>query len=143
MITTCFKNTYERLRPISIQHRSYKNFDRNTFLSDLQAVPFEEAHSSENSELAYEKFKMRYSEVVEKHAPIKHMLLGGNQAPFITRDLSKQIMIRSRLKNKFTKHKTTENWEAYKSQHNKCTSMRRNVIRKQFSSLSSDTGAPT
>ena len=75
MITTCFKNTYERLIPISIQYRSYKNFDRDTFLSDLQAVPFEEAHSLENSELAYEKFKMRYSEVVEKHAPIQHTLL--------------------------------------------------------------------
>ena len=72
MVTTCFKNTYERLRPINIQYRSNKNFNRDTFLSDLQVVPFEEALSLENSELAYEKFKMLYSEVVEKHAPIKH-----------------------------------------------------------------------
>ena len=75
MVKTCFKNTYERLRPINTQYRSYKNFDRGAFLSDLQAVPFEEAHSLENSELAYEKFKMLYSEVVEKHAPIKHKVL--------------------------------------------------------------------
>ena len=34
-------------------------------MSDLQAVPFEEEHSLENSELANEKFKMLYSEVVE------------------------------------------------------------------------------
>ena len=144
MVTTCFKNTYERLRPINIQYWSYKNFDRDTFLSDLQAVPFEEAHSLENRELAYEKFKMLYSEVVEKHAPIKHKVLRGNQAPFITRDLSKQIMaIRSRPRNKFNKHKTTENWKAYKFQRNKCISMRRNNIRKHFFTLSSDTGAPT
>ena len=71
MVTTCFKNTYDRLRPINIQYRSYKNFDRDTFLSDLRAVPFEGAHSLENSELAYEKFKMLHSEVVEKHAPHK------------------------------------------------------------------------
>ena len=32
--------------------------DTCTFLSDLQAVPFEEAHSLENSELAHEKFIM-------------------------------------------------------------------------------------
>ena len=113
------------------------------FLSDLQAVPVEEAHSSENSELAFEKFKMLYSEIVEKHAPIKHKVLKGNQAPFMTRDLSKQIMVRSRLRNKFNKHKTTENWKAYKSRRNKCTSMRRNNIRKHISTLSSDTGAPT
>ena len=143
IVTTCFKNTYERLRPINIQYRSYKNFGRDTFLSDLQAVPFKEAHSLENSELAYEKFKMLHIEVVEKHAPIKHEVLRGNQAPFIARDLSKQIMIRSRLRNKFNKHKTTENWKTYKSQRNKYTSMRRNNIRKHFSTLSSDTGAPT
>ena len=69
---------------------SCKNFDRDTFLSDLQAVPFEEAHFLENSELAYKEFKMLYSEVVEKHASIKHKVLRGNQTPFITRDLSKQ-----------------------------------------------------
>ena len=78
MVTTCFKNTYERLRPINIQYRSYKNFNRDTFLSDLQAVPFEEALSLEDSELVYEKFKMLCSEVVEKHAPIKHKVLSGN-----------------------------------------------------------------
>ena len=140
MVTTCFKNTYERLRPINILGTTRTLTD--TFLSDLQAVPFQEAHSLENSELAHEKFKMPYSEVVEKHAPIKHKVLRGNHAPFITRDLSKQIMIRSRLRNKFNKHKTTENWKAYKPQRKKCTSMRRN-IRKHFSTLSSDTGTPT
>ena len=133
VVTTCFKNTYERLRPINIQYRSYKNFDRDTFLSDLQDVTFEEAHSSENSESAYEKFKMLYSEVVEKHAPSKHKVLRRSQVPFIIRDLSKQIMIRSRLRNKLNKHKTTENWKTYKSQCNKCTSMRMNDIRKHFS----------
>ena len=70
MVTTCFKITYERLRPINIQYRSYESFNRDKFLSDLQAVPFEEAHSLESSELAYEKFKMLYTEVVEKHAPL-------------------------------------------------------------------------
>ena len=86
---------------------------------------------------------MLYSEVVEKHVPIKHKVLKGNQAPFITRGLSKQIMIRSRLRNVCNKHKITENWKAYKSQRNKCTSMRRNNIRKHFATLSSDACAPT
>ena len=40
IVVTCFKNTYERLQPINIQYRSYKNFDRDAFLSDLQAVSF-------------------------------------------------------------------------------------------------------
>ena len=57
IVVTCFKNTHERLRPIYIQYRSYRNFNRNEFLSDLKNVSFEEALSSTNSEQAYEKFK--------------------------------------------------------------------------------------
>ena len=115
IVVTCFKNTYERLRPIYIQYRSYRNFDRNDFLSDLKNVSFEEALSSTNSEQAYEKFKELYSEVVDNHAPLKQRVIRGNQAPFMSKDLSKQIMIRSRLRNKFSRHKTTQNWNAYKA----------------------------
>ena len=143
IVVTCFKNTHEKNQPTNIQHRSYKNFDRDAFLCDLQAAPFEEAHSSPNSELAYEKFQMLYSEVVDKHAPLKHRILRGNQALFMTKDLSKQIMVRSRLRNKFNKRKATQNWNAYKAQRNKCISIRRENIRNHFSSLCDNGGIPT
>ena len=142
IVTTCCKSTYVRLQPIRIQYRSYKNFNENDFLSDLWCVPFEQAHSLPNSELPYEKFKTLYSEVVDKHAPLKHRILRGNQAPFMTRDLSKQIMIRSRLRNNFNQHKTAQNWNAYKSQCNKCLSMRRKTVKKHFSSLCDEKGVP-
>ena len=35
IVVTCFKNTNERRQPINIQYRSYTNFDRDAFLSDL------------------------------------------------------------------------------------------------------------
>ena len=130
IVTTCFKSTHVRLQPIRIQYRSYKNFNENDFLSDLRCLPFEQAYSLPNSELAYQKFKTLCSEVVDKHAPLKHRILRGNQAPFMTRGLSKQIMIRSRLRNKFNQHKTSQNWNAYKSQHNKCLSVRRKSVKK-------------
>ena len=142
IVTTCFKSSYVRLQPIRIQYRNYDNFNENDFLSDLQCVPFEQAHSLPNSELAYEKFKTLYIEVVNKHAPLKHKIRRGNQAPFTTRDLSRQIMIRSRLRNKFNQHKTAQNWNAYKSQSNKCLSVRSKSIKKHFSSLCDENGVP-
>ena len=142
IVVTCFKNTYERLRPIYIQYRSYRNFDRNEFLSDLKNVSFEEALSSTNNEQAYEKFKELYSEVVDNHASLKQRVIRGNQAPFMSKDLSKQIMIRSRSRNKFNRHKTTQNWNAYNAQRNKCISIRRKNIRNHFSSLCDNSGVP-
>ena len=60
-------------------------------------------------------------------------MIRGNQAPFMTKDLSKQIMIRSRLRNKFNKHKTRLHWENYARQRNVCTSLRRKTIKQHFS----------
>ena len=56
----------------------------------------------------------------------------GNHAPFMTKELSKQIMIRSRLRNKFNKHNTREHWENYASQRNECMSSRRKTIKELF-----------
>ena len=53
----------------------------------------------------------------------------------MTKDLSKEIMVRSRLRNKFNKHKTTENWKAYKAQRNKYVTVWRKSIKEHFSSL--------
>ena len=42
-------------------------------------------------------------------APIKKKYVRGNQMPFMTKNLSKETMTRSRLRNKYSKHKTQEN----------------------------------
>ena len=43
--------------------------------------------------------------------------------PFITKNLPKEIMARSRLRNKYLKHKTEENSLLYTQQRNKCVSL--------------------
>ena len=109
IVTTCFKNTYEKLQPINIQYRSYKDFQEDAFLSDLQAAPLDHVLDLPNSEMACNKFKSLVDEVVEKHPLLKKKDLRGNQALFMTKELSKVIMVRSRLRNKFNKHKATKN----------------------------------
>ena len=42
-------------------------------------------------------------------APMKKKYARGNQMPFMTKSLSKEIMTRSTLRNKYLKHKTEEN----------------------------------
>ena len=95
LVTTCFKNAYEKLQPINIQYRSYKDFQGDAFLSDLQAAPFDQVLGLPNSEMVYNKFKSLFDVVVEKHTLIKKKVLSGNQVPFMTKELSKDIMVRS------------------------------------------------
>ena len=58
-------------------------------------------------------------------ASIKKKYARGNQMPFITKNLSKEITTRSRLKNKNFKHKTKENRLLYTQQINKRVSLLR------------------
>ena len=58
-------------------------------------------------------------------ALIKKKYARGNQMPFMTKNLSKEIMPRSRLRNKYLKHKTDENRLFYTQQRDKCVSLLR------------------
>ena len=48
--------------------------------------------------------------VLYKHAPIKKKLLRGNEAPFMTKELSKAIMNRSKLKNRLRNGHLVKPW---------------------------------
>ena len=41
--------------------------------------------------------------VLDKHAPLKKKIFRGNKAPFMTKELSKAIMNKSKLQNTYTK----------------------------------------
>ena len=81
---------------------------------------------------AYAEFCDTFKTILDKHAPLKSKVLRGNHAPFITKELSKGIMTRSRLKNKFSRHRTKENWNAYKIQRNNCVQLRTKAIKSYF-----------
>ena len=46
------------------------------------------------------------NQAIEKHAPIKQRYVRANQAPFINKTINKEIMKRSRLRNKFLNAKS-------------------------------------
>ena len=48
-------------------------------------------------------------EVLNKHAPQKQRYLPANHKPFINAKISKAIMIRSRMRNRFLKHRSDVN----------------------------------
>ena len=51
-------------------------------------------------ELPYDDFE---ETLLNKHAPLKKKILPQNNGPFMTKELRKEIMKRSKLKNKYNK----------------------------------------
>ena len=53
------------------------------------------------------------TETLNKHPPCKRKTIKGNQNPFINKEISKAIMKRIELPNKFLKRKTEESRQAF------------------------------
>ena len=121
MIVTCLNAYFKGFPPKKIIYRDYKNFNKSTFLYDLdQNVIQGKFYSQKNS---YDLFTETFKSVVDHHAPLKKKFVRGNDAPFMTKPLRKTIMNRSRCKHKYLKFPSRENFLASKSMKNKYNSL--------------------
>ena len=123
LVVTVMKIYSEKQKPITVNYRSYKNFEMFNFNDELK----EALENFEKPHMTYEDFKTIFLEILEKHAQTKSKKVRGNNAPFMTKRLSKEIMHRSKLKNKLNKNPTEENRKLYNKQRNFCLSL----LRKQ------------
>ena len=106
------------------------------FFGRLRTYPFHECLKPSDLEQANENFKQFFLDITNKHAPVKTKMIRGNNAPFMNQELIKEIMVRSKLRNKFNRHRTKTNWKNYtKQRSNKCTYVRHEAVRLHFSKL--------
>ena len=66
----------------------------------------------------YLSFTRIFQKVLTKYAPLKQKKVGGNDAHFMTKDLSKAIMNKSKTRNRYLKWPTRENVLAMMSAKN-------------------------
>ena len=84
---------------------------------------------------SYAEFEKVFLKELNKHATLKKKILRHNNNAFMTKELQKEIMLRSKLKYKFNKERNHINWCNYKRQRNHCLSFLRKTQKKYFNSL--------
>ena len=72
---------------------------------------------------------------LDKYAPRKDKHARGNQMPFLKKDLSKNIMKRSQLWNKYLENNNKENRKLYAKQRNYCVSLLRKTKKAYYRNL--------
>ena len=133
MVLTVLKCHFVRLQPTTIHYRDYKYFDPEAFINEIKDANLDAIVSlSDDPNSVYSDFCAHFKSILDLHVPLKSKTLQGNQAPFMSKGLSKAIMTRSRLKNKFNRQKTKANWKAYTLQRNKCVQLRKKAIKITF-----------
>ena len=106
MVLTVLKFHFVCLQLITIHYRDYKYFDPEAFLNDIKDTNLGAIVSlSDDPNSIYRDFCAHFKSILDLHVPLMLKTLWGNQAPFMSKDLSKAIMTRSRLKtNLITKN---------------------------------------
>ena len=114
LILSFFRSYLMRIPPKTIEYRKYKTSDKSKFLHDLDQELLKRAIYRNNEEI-YSIFKIIFQKVLNKHALLKQNKVRGNHAPFMTKDLSKAIMNKSKTRNRYLKWPSRENFLAMKS----------------------------
>ena len=110
-----------------VYYRNYKKFSNDLFRNDIfQAQALTDTKENVQTNIV---------NIFNNHAPLKKRYVRANQAPFMNKKLSKEIMTRSRLRDKFLKTKTGENRKAYNKQRNYCISLSRREKESFFNNL--------
>ena len=73
--------------PQNVIYRKYKNFNAQNLLNDLETNLRLQKQAS--TCVFYEKLTKVLKETTDKHAPQKKRKIRGNQAPFMTKEISK------------------------------------------------------
>ena len=132
MTISVLKMHFLKLSPKVIRYRDFKNFENERFMNSLQS-----ALNNQNGDYIKnpEVFFNICHEVLNKHAPRKKKYIRGNNKPFMTKALSKAIMQRTCLRNKFLKNPTNQNRLSYKKQIKFCLSLLIKEKKEYFANL--------
>ena len=121
MTVTIRKASFQRLQPRIINYRDYRHFQNDVFrdelLSELLDVSIVENEEDFSNFLDICKKNVNY------HAPCKQKHSRGNHLPFMNKTLSKEIMKRTRFRNKFLKNKNDYNKREFSNKRSYCVSL--------------------
>ena len=130
LIYTILKTKFEKFELKKLIYRNFKQFDSKQFKLDIC--------NSMSAVRTHAAFENNFVTVLDKYAPKKTKILRGNQKPHFTKNLRKQILIRSRLKNKATKSKNPIDIVKFKRQRNLMSNLNKQAKLQSFEKLSVD-----
>ena len=134
LIGSFLKSRFNRFPPKNILYRDYKKFDERIFLDELSSINFDTLFCTDNGD-KYDILTNEFSSLLDKHAPMKSLKIRGNNQPFVTKELRKAIMKRSRLRTKYNKWKSRENFVAYRLAKKECDVLTENAKFQYFSNV--------
>ena len=132
MCITIMKMYHSKQKPSIIHYRKFKNFNNDAFINVLKMLL---SKSFNEETIPFQALGESVNATLEKHAPSKTRYTRPNQAPYMNKKLSKEIMKRSCLRNKFLNTKSDLDRKAYNKQRNYVVSLLRKEKKEFYGNL--------
>ena len=133
MVVTVMTTSYQKSQPKVTHYPNYKNFSNDIFSDSLKKIFAQNLGNSCNQDV--DDFLISCNKIQDQYAPQKKKYVRGNHSPFINKNLSEAIMLRTKLRNIFLKNRTEENKDRYTKQRNLCVTLLRKSKREYFNNL--------
>ena len=112
MTVSALKMHFRKFPPRIINCRDFSNYHNANFINSLTEV-LSEGENTESFVKDPDSFYKVSTEVLNQHAPRKKKYVRGNNKRFMNKALSKAIMQRTKLRNKFLKDPSAANRFSY------------------------------
>ena len=132
MSVTVMKMYYAKQKLSIVHYRKFKDFCNDSFIKDTELLL---SKLCDQQNVPFKILKESVNISLDKHVPLKKRYVRANQSPFMNKKLSKEIMKRSCLRNKFLNTKSDIDRKAYNKQRNYIVSLLRNEKKNFYSNL--------
>ena len=129
MTVSVLKMRFQKLLPRIISYGDFSNYHNANFINSLTEILFE-GENTESFVKDPDCFYKVCTEVLNQHAPRKKKFFRGNNKQSMKKALSKAIMQRIKLRNKFLKDPSAANKFSYNKQKNWRVSLLRKEKKK-------------
>ena len=93
---------------------------------------FNNMHTSDQVNDMYNKFEKDFTEIIEKHAPMKTVYKKKDQLPYMNKELRKAIYSKKMHCTKYQKNKSSKNWKLYRKSRNFVNKLKKKSLNNHF-----------
>ena len=109
-----FKAGITKAPPRIIEYRSYKHYNKQSFLQDLKYVNWSTLVDVNDVDNSVNSWCKCFTDLADTHAPIKKMKVRGIRIPWMTAELSRAMQDRDYHLKKAQKTQSQHHWSCYR-----------------------------
>ena len=133
LVFTIRKRLKVKNENLNVRARTYKNFNENRFVQDLNEHDWSPCLDATDVNVAWSSFRDDLLMITDRHAPYINMRFSSNLPPWMSRDCLSEIRLRDIKDAKYAKTRSIFDLAIARRQRNLVTNMKRNLKRAFYS----------